>query len=178
MFLNCWTCFERHTAHHQELKNYKPETCWAAKKHWNNKFYYTVASCWLFLYNLYYDARNHEHQVHKNVYCLQKKKWYTNLWVPRGLKYRHLFRPFTRKPHVIQDAAFLSQNLLHNKLISGHRKVAAFVSLRFPTQTSTGTSCLIAYINVLQVLPSSTNIQLPGHCLYSHFQTQNMLMEP
>jgi hypothetical protein len=28
------------------------ETCWAIKKHWNNKFYYTVASCWLFLYGL------------------------------------------------------------------------------------------------------------------------------
>jgi len=28
------------------------ETYWAIKKHWNNKFYYTVASCWLFLYNL------------------------------------------------------------------------------------------------------------------------------
>jgi hypothetical protein len=27
------------------------ETCWAVKKHWNNKFNYTVASCWLFLYN-------------------------------------------------------------------------------------------------------------------------------
>ena len=27
------------------------ETCWAIKKHWNNKFYYTVASCWLFLYD-------------------------------------------------------------------------------------------------------------------------------
>jgi hypothetical protein len=148
MFLNCSTCFERHTAHHQELKNcnynlwfyirlwllaaviaewaefiipvfliiaqhvpgdtplivrssetviatsgftyvcgywqlswlshgscrqpwtyVKPEatitvfellamsgvsleTCWAIKKHWNNKFYYTVASCWLFLYDL------------------------------------------------------------------------------------------------------------------------------
>jgi len=25
------------------------ETCWAIKKHWNNKFYYTVTSCWLFL---------------------------------------------------------------------------------------------------------------------------------
>jgi len=28
------------------------ETRWAIKKHWNNKFYYTVASCWLFLYDL------------------------------------------------------------------------------------------------------------------------------
>ena len=32
------------------------ETCWAIEKHWNNKFYYTVASCWLFLYDLYYVA--------------------------------------------------------------------------------------------------------------------------
>ena len=28
-----------------------PETCWAIKKHWNNKFYYTVASCWFFLWD-------------------------------------------------------------------------------------------------------------------------------
>ena len=28
------------------------ETCWAIKKHWNNKFYYTVPPCWLFLYDL------------------------------------------------------------------------------------------------------------------------------
>jgi len=28
------------------------ETCWAIKKHWNNKFYYTVASCWLFLWDV------------------------------------------------------------------------------------------------------------------------------
>jgi hypothetical protein len=26
-----------------------PETCSAIKKHWNNKFYYTVASCRFFL---------------------------------------------------------------------------------------------------------------------------------
>jgi len=38
-----------------------PETCWAMKKHWNNKFYYTVASFWFFLWDLYYDARIHEH---------------------------------------------------------------------------------------------------------------------
>jgi predicted DCC family thiol-disulfide oxidoreductase YuxK len=25
------------------------ETCLANKKHWNNKFYYMVASCWFFL---------------------------------------------------------------------------------------------------------------------------------
>jgi hypothetical protein len=27
------------------------ETCWGIKKHWSNKLYYTVASCWLFLYD-------------------------------------------------------------------------------------------------------------------------------
>jgi len=37
------------------------ETCWAIKKDWNNKFYYTVASCWLFLYDLYYDGLIHEY---------------------------------------------------------------------------------------------------------------------
>jgi hypothetical protein len=26
------------------------ETCWAIKKYWINKFYYTVASYWLLLY--------------------------------------------------------------------------------------------------------------------------------
>jgi hypothetical protein len=39
-----------------------PETCWTIKKQWNNRFYYTVASCWFFLWALYYDARIHEHQ--------------------------------------------------------------------------------------------------------------------
>jgi len=43
------------------------ETCWAIKKHWNNKFYYTVASCWLFLYDLYYNARIHEYQALNSV---------------------------------------------------------------------------------------------------------------
>jgi hypothetical protein len=40
-----------------------PETRGAIKKHWNNKFYYTVASCWFFLRDIYYDARLHECQI-------------------------------------------------------------------------------------------------------------------
>ena len=32
-------------------------------KIWNNKFWYTVASCRIFLYELYYDAWIHKHQV-------------------------------------------------------------------------------------------------------------------
>jgi hypothetical protein len=34
-----------------------PETCWASYKYWIIKFWYTVASCWIFLYELYCDAR-------------------------------------------------------------------------------------------------------------------------
>jgi hypothetical protein len=45
------------------MSGLSPETCWAIKKHWNNKFHYTVASCWLFLYDSYHDARIHEHQT-------------------------------------------------------------------------------------------------------------------
>jgi hypothetical protein len=99
MFLNCSTCFGRHTSHHQELKNcncsfwfyirlwlpvavmaqpsqrpatinyVKPQAaiivfellmmdgvtpgiCWAFKKQWNNKFYYTVASFWFLDFKL------------------------------------------------------------------------------------------------------------------------------
>ena len=29
------------------------ETCWAFSERWNNKFYYKVASCWLFLLNMF-----------------------------------------------------------------------------------------------------------------------------
>jgi hypothetical protein len=41
------------------------ETCWEIKKHWNNKFYYTVASYCSFLWNLYYDARIYKNQPNK-----------------------------------------------------------------------------------------------------------------
>ena len=41
-----------------------PKTCWASYKYGIIKFWYIVASCWIFLYELYYDARIHKHQVH------------------------------------------------------------------------------------------------------------------
>jgi len=40
-----------------------PETCWASYKYEIIKCWYTVASCWIFFYELYYDARIHEHQA-------------------------------------------------------------------------------------------------------------------
>jgi hypothetical protein len=39
-----------------------PETCWTSCKYGLINIWYTVASCWTF-YELYYDARIHEHQV-------------------------------------------------------------------------------------------------------------------
>jgi hypothetical protein len=33
------------------MRDLSLETCSAIIKHWNNKFYYRAASCWLFLYN-------------------------------------------------------------------------------------------------------------------------------
>ena len=119
VFLNCSSCFERHTSHNQELKNsncslwfyirlwlpaavmaqpwqlpattkvWKPEaairvfellimscvsfeTCWAIKKHWNNKFYYTVASCWLFLYELSDSCYYNEVLDFRQAGCIQR----------------------------------------------------------------------------------------------------------
>jgi hypothetical protein len=38
-----------------------PGTCWASYTCGIIKFWYTVVSCWIFLYEFYYDARIHEH---------------------------------------------------------------------------------------------------------------------
>jgi hypothetical protein len=66
-----------------------PETCWAIKKHWNNKFYYTVASCWFFLWELHYDAQIYEHQGHyKCDLCL--KLYY--FFLPTGVIVNCLLR--------------------------------------------------------------------------------------
>jgi len=39
-----------------------PETCWALYKYELIKFWHMVASCWIFLYEFYNEARIHEHQ--------------------------------------------------------------------------------------------------------------------
>jgi hypothetical protein len=46
-----------------------PETRRASYKYGIIKFWYIVASCWIFLYELYCDARNHKHQVLYELYC-------------------------------------------------------------------------------------------------------------
>jgi hypothetical protein len=69
-----------------------PATCWAIKKHWNNKLHYTVASCWFFLWDLYYDARIHEHQVGLNIYSPFGPSWLVlgRTFVGQHLKNRSL----------------------------------------------------------------------------------------
>jgi len=37
----------------QMMGGVSPETCWAVNKNWNNKFYYKVAPCWFFLWDLW-----------------------------------------------------------------------------------------------------------------------------
>ena len=50
-----------------------PETCWASYKYGIIKFWYIVASCWIFLYELYYDARIHEH--HRCYKFICRSSW-------------------------------------------------------------------------------------------------------
>jgi hypothetical protein len=53
-----------------------PETCRASYKYGIIKFWYTVASCWISLYELYYDARIHERQVQR---CTLKRRQF-EIW--------------------------------------------------------------------------------------------------
>jgi hypothetical protein len=46
------------------MDDVSPETRWASYKYKVIKFWYILASCWIFLYEFYYNARIHEHHVH------------------------------------------------------------------------------------------------------------------
>ena len=56
-----------------------PETCWASYKYGTIKFWYIFASCWIFIYELYYDARIHERQESVLIYFCR-----INLWADLG----------------------------------------------------------------------------------------------
>ena len=51
------------------------ETCWAIKKHWNYKFYYTVASCSLFLYDFLLFSVNFALTIPKEGKCPDTRFW-------------------------------------------------------------------------------------------------------
>ena len=51
-----------------------PETCWASHKYGIIKFWYTVASCWIFLYELYCDTRIHEHQPYPRLFLFAPRQ--------------------------------------------------------------------------------------------------------
>jgi hypothetical protein len=97
------------------------ETCWAIKKYWNNKFYYTVASCWLFLYDLRYDARIHEHKFKtKNLRCallqlvsdLWRKQVCPKFWddLPKKISCPHI-----PKAIILNSSTFLLEFLFRKK---------------------------------------------------------------
>jgi hypothetical protein len=50
--------------------------CWAFSKLWNNKFYYKVASCWLFLLN---HTTMHRSMNIKSVFWLRKFEGWVNI---------------------------------------------------------------------------------------------------
>jgi len=60
-----------------------PETCWALYKYVIIKFWYIVAS-WIFLYELYYDARIHEHQILQYSLWMQFECLIAMCLVPRA----------------------------------------------------------------------------------------------
>ena len=55
------------------------ETCWTIKKHWNNKFYYTVASCFYFckIYIMMHGSMN----ISDIIYKLLTTLWLTLRWL-------------------------------------------------------------------------------------------------
>jgi len=55
------------------------ETCWAFNERWNNKFYYKVASCWLFLLS---QTKMHESMNNKSIPILFS---HLRLGLPSGL---------------------------------------------------------------------------------------------
>jgi hypothetical protein len=50
------------------MSGVSPETCWASYKYGIIKCWHIVASCWIFLYKLYYGTRIHEHQVVVSIF--------------------------------------------------------------------------------------------------------------
>jgi len=60
-----------------------PETCWASYKYGIITFWYIVASCWIFLYELYCDARIHEHQAWSSTF-VTLRDWLSCSWRLEG----------------------------------------------------------------------------------------------
>ena len=70
------------------------ETCWAFNKFWNNKFYYKVASCWLFLliHTVMHRSMNMKHYIRFNsegkcstsVRCSMPMLTMSCLWLVRA----------------------------------------------------------------------------------------------
>jgi hypothetical protein len=91
-----------------------PETFWAIKKHWNNKLYYTVASCWFFLLVLKYIGVVNLvvwlHMLSGPCWCVSAAlfetwMWELSLWYNLKLRKSHngpLSGSLTVFPHPLQ----------------------------------------------------------------------------
>ena len=79
-----------------------PETCWAIKKHWDNKFYYTVASCWFFLWDsrevvdiiCFAFIRHQPQERYANNVCVLIKQMYNYIQRETVLAYIRMKRSF------------------------------------------------------------------------------------
>ena len=58
-----------------------PVTCWVSYKYGMIKFWYIAASCWIFLYEFYFDARTL--WTLSGTVCLTKSTNYTSINLPR-----------------------------------------------------------------------------------------------
>jgi hypothetical protein len=76
-----------------------PGTCWALDKYGIIKFWYIIASWWIFLYELYHDARIHKHQAHVLHYMVliadtalqtDRRSWSSLRGVYFSLHHKHL----------------------------------------------------------------------------------------
>jgi hypothetical protein len=69
------------------------ETCWAIKEHYNNKLYYMIASCWLFLYDL-----KEYSTVHSDAENISPNYWQQIIW-PHDVIFHRITTRETMKIH-------------------------------------------------------------------------------
>jgi len=83
------------------------ETCWASYKYGIIKVWYIVASCWIFIYDFYYDARIHEHQV---------SEIWSKMYTGRHAKYQLFLSDFNPLNPELNPICYLLALLAHHFL--------------------------------------------------------------
>jgi hypothetical protein len=127
MFLHCSTCFGRHTFVKPEaaitvlellmMGGVSPETCWAIKKHWNNKFYYIVPFCWFFLWD-----------IKSCMICVSSyARWNGNWKAMKFYKYLYtickLYNNMQSHTNTVHKITYQYMFILHVTMLKGHPEV-------------------------------------------------------